>query len=323
MNGQSRITSATVQGPPLSWAEQAAQNPWGSSRSTRNSRWIVKSGGAPVSSFSWNCQRTVTSATVQGPPLSWAEQAAQNPWGSSRSTRNSRWIVKSGGAPVSSFSWNCQSRVTSATVQGPPLSWAEQAAQNPWGSSRSTCNSQWIVKTDSVSSTNKEGNPFQGPIIPYKTFGQPKLTLGNWYLKRYQFVLPNNSFECRDNGDAPHLLKWTCTFTCPLTANTFASGQYVGVDSTRFSTSMGRDDCLIVWFYTKKEAEHAAAARALDCLNFMEKELLKGQSRVEYYNYCLELPEIPSIPYPIHTKQASGSCNDEEKYAYEYDMRNA
>jgi hypothetical protein len=46
-----------------------------------------------------------------------------------------RLVENIGGAPLSSFSWNCQSRVTSATVQGPPLSWAEQAAQNPWGSS--------------------------------------------------------------------------------------------------------------------------------------------------------------------------------------------
>ena len=224
-----------------------------------------------------------------------------------------RLVENIGGAPLSSLSWNYQSRVTSATVQGPPLSWAEQAAQNTWGSSRSTRNSRWIIKTDSLSSTNKEDNPFQGPSLPHKTFGQPKLTLGNWYFKRYQILLPNDAFECRDNGDAPHLLKWTCTFTCPLTANTFASGQYVGADSTRFSTSMDRDDCLTVWFYTKKEAEHAAAARALDCLNFMEKELYKGQSSVEYYNYCLELPEIPSNPYPLQTKQASGSRNDEEK----------
>lgn len=225
-----------------------------------------------------------------------------------------RLVDNIGGAPLKSYSWNYQSRVTSPSVPGPPLSWADQAAQNPWSSSNGTRNSRWIVKTDSVSSTHKEDNPFQGPSLPHKTFGQPKLTLGNWYSKRYQILLPNESFECRNNGDAPHLLKWTCTFTCPLTANSFASGQYVGADRTRFSTSMDGDDCLIVWFHTKKEAEHAAAARALDCLNFMEKERFKGQSSVEYYNYCLERPEIPSIPYPTQTQQTSGSRTDEEKF---------
>jgi hypothetical protein len=48
----------------------------------------------------------------------------------------------------------------------------------------------------------------------------------------------------------------------------------------------------------KKEAEHAAATRPLDCLNYMEKELSKGQHRIEYHSYCLEEPVVPPILYP-------------------------
>ena len=128
------------------------------------------------------------------------------------------------------------------------------------------------------------------PIIPHKTFGQPKNSLGKWYAKRYNIPLANNCFECRNNGAVPHLLKWACTFTCPLTGNTFKSGQYVGSDETRYSID-GSD---VVWYDRKKEAEHAAAARALDCLNFMEKEVLK--------TYAVEWLLIRScfwLPFPL------------------------
>jgi hypothetical protein len=54
------------------------------------------------------------------------------------------------------------------------------------------------------------------------------------------------------------------------------SGQYVGADKARFHTNGDEKGGMVFWFHTKKEAEHAAAARALDCLNCMEKELSKG-----------------------------------------------
>lgn len=226
-----------------------------------------------------------------------------------------RLLENLGGTPLRSLPWNKNSSKINNTTKM-PSSWLDQAAQNPWGSSTSTQNTSWIVKTDHASTSvtsKKDDNPFQGPAVPHKTFGQPKLTLGNWFYKRYQILLPNDCFECRDNGDAPHLLKWTCIFTCPLTTNRFASGQYVGADDTRFSISRDEDDRVVVWFHTKKEAEHAAAARALDCLNFMEQQLSEGHRCIEYHNYCLEEPTIPSIPYPPPTHGKNGSNNNKEE----------
>lgn len=181
------------------------------------------------------------------------------------------------------------------------LPWQNQANQNSWGSNSNKKETKWVRKTNNSSAssaTNEVDNPYGGPALPHKTFGQPKVTLGNWYYKRYKIVLSNDTFECRDNGGAPHLLKWTCTFTCPLTSNSFTSGQYVGADKSRFHTTGDEKVGKVVWFHTKKEAEHAAAARALDCLNYMEKELSKGQHRIEYHSYCLEEPVVPPILYP-------------------------
>mmetsp|Transcript_23111 Transcript_23111/g.33116 ORF Transcript_23111/g.33116 Transcript_23111/m.33116 type:complete len:411 (+) Transcript_23111:58-1290(+) len=185
-------------------------------------------------------------------------------------------------------------------------------ATNPWGT-HSTKSTRWVDLTinEEVSTkwTTASHNPFIGsPVLPHKTFGQPKLTLGNWYYKRYQILLTNDCFECTNNGAASHVLKWTCTFDCPITGNTFKSGQYTGADETRFSV----DDEKIVWYDRKKEAEHASAARALDCLNFMEKIVLET-AVVEYHSYCKEDPIVPPIPYPPHVDKTNQQQEDSSR----------
>jgi hypothetical protein len=93
------------------------------------------------------------------------------------------------------------------TVVKMSLLWQNQANQNAWGSISRTKKMKWVRKTNNFSAsstTNAVDIPNGGLALPHKTFGQPKVTLGNWYYKRYQIVLSNDTFECRNNGGAPH-----------------------------------------------------------------------------------------------------------------------
>lgn len=72
-----------------------------------------------------------------------------------------------------------------------------------------------------------------------------------------------------------------------------------------------------VWFSSKKEAEHAAAARALDCLVFMNRHLENksdpnDKNIDEYHFYCQEKPTIPPIPYPPNVSRSGSRIAENE-----------
>jgi len=107
-------------------------------------------------------------------------------------------------------------------------------------------------------------------------------------MQKFSIQLTNENFKSRNNAGPPHDMRWTCTFVTPNTNEAFNSARY---GDSRFYTisedidtsSTGTAD--IVWYKKRKLAEHAAAARALDCLMYRE-----FQRDTSAWRICLDLP---------------------------------
>jgi hypothetical protein len=159
------------------------------------------------------------------------------------------------------------------------------------------------------SDANKYKNMKSVPI----TKDVPMVTLTNWYSKRYSDVqVTKDCFriihnQMTGNSDVQKL-RFTAVFTCPLSGNKFHSGQWHGIDESEYSTTTTTSDsdsadegsantgvATVVWYYKKNDAKHAAAARALDCLNYM---LEQEEGGMNYYGYCKEVPAVPPLPFP-------------------------
>jgi len=124
--------------------------------------------------------------------------------------------------------------------------------------------------------------PYAGiPNLPNKTMGVPKNALSAHYGKRHLGIpLSNIQFHSWSDNGASHLLKWSSTFTCPITQEKFQSGRYG--DERFWVVKDGT-----VWYRKKMMAEHAAAARALDCFLWRESGCQDGS---ESWRLCVEEP---------------------------------
>lgn len=75
----------------------------------------------------------------------------------------------------------------------------------------------------------------------------------------------------RHDGGAPHAMKWTSVFCCPISGEVFPSGrlQMDGIEPAEvvFDEVTGQE---VIFYDRKKMAEHAAAARAHDCIIYRE-----------------------------------------------------
>lgn len=94
------------------------------------------------------------------------------------------------------------------------------------------------------------------------------------------FIVSVLSPSDRNDGGPPHALKWTSIFLCPVTGEVFCSGR-CGEES---SFQVQREATEVVVWYTKKtSAEHAAAARAVDCSRLRDGKWCERLSHDEPY----------------------------------------
>lgn len=122
----------------------------------------------------------------------------------------------------------------------------------------------------------------------HPSFENPKNALSLWYGQRYkdQKFQMNECFVTWPDENSPsHAKTFTSVFKCPITLEKFMSGKWK--NPKRFSTTMEKSDdpgasVEVIWFSKKKDAEHAAAANALDCLSFREDG--------KCYNLCEDAP---------------------------------
>mmetsp|Transcript_16688 Transcript_16688/g.24992 ORF Transcript_16688/g.24992 Transcript_16688/m.24992 type:complete len:255 (-) Transcript_16688:42-806(-) len=130
------------------------------------------------------------------------------------------------------------------------------------------------------------------PILPM-SLGNPKNALSVWYGRRHKdFTFSvNECFVTWDfGGGSDHEKYWTSIFTSPASQEKFMSGILISKPNktkiTQEKAKEGIQEVTIVWYKKKKEAEHAAAARALDCLSYREGM----NQRNMCYNLCQEHP---------------------------------
>lgn len=145
---------------------------------------------------------------------------------------------------------------------------------------------------------------FQGPFM-MANLGVPKNALTAWYGKRYKNdgKVSNKAFITWSNNAPTHLLRFTSVFKCPVTGEYFASGRF-GVDKPYEVTEeicaipAGQQQGLkveVIWYSKKMKAEHAAAARALDCLSYREG----NGNIVKCYSLCEEKPYLDPTEAPL------------------------
>jgi len=111
------------------------------------------------------------------------------------------------------------------------------------------------------------------PILPL-SLGNPKNALSVWYGRRHKdfTFCVNDCFVSWDFGLA-HEKYFTSIFTCPASQEKFMSGMLKSKPKkAKVILEKAKEGMQveIVWYKKKKEAEHAAAARALDCLSYRE-----------------------------------------------------
>jgi len=116
----------------------------------------------------------------------------------------------------------------------------------------------------------------------------PKKELHALYGKPHrQTVISNSNFFTWNDDGQHHILKWTSIFVCPITGELFRSGRYHGAAVTNDDVQS------IVWYPKKIQAEHGAAARAFDCLNY------RDQTAATHGKAVAALPTIGiDTPYP-------------------------
>lgn len=104
-------------------------------------------------------------------------------------------------------------------------------------------------------------------------------------------VVSGEHFHTFHDSGAAHLLRWTCIFVCPITAELFFAVPYSGcgnlVLSPNTSFNGGNDnnntkDPRIgkYWFQKKSNAEHGAAACAHDCIVYRDQVASLGLGSV-------------------------------------------
>lgn len=153
---------------------------------------------------------------------------------------------------------------------------------------------------DETNEVKKFSETMKGmPFLP-KNLGAPKNVIPQWYAKRYKdiFFKSNDCFFTWNDGGKAHEMYHTSVFKCPVTGELFGSGKFGDnkdlyqerKESGENATDVDCDDekVTIVWHRKKKDSEHAAAARALDCLSFREGEGVLSMC----YGLCDEVPYL-------------------------------
>jgi hypothetical protein len=96
-----------------------------------------------------------------------------------------------------------------------------------------------------------------------RQMGVPKAALYTLYSKPpYRINLSTENYYCWNDGGPPHNMCFTGIFCCPQSGEIFRSGRY-GDDASLYQYKDG-----LYWYAKKGMAEHGAAARAHDCLQY-------------------------------------------------------
>lgn len=123
----------------------------------------------------------------------------------------------------------------------------------------------------------------------------PKGALIKWYERVHKEISfsPSCFITWHDKG-LSHERRYTTVFKCPLTGEIFSCGQYGKVENYLVkeeelsSETMGDNaeegNSSVVWYRKRIMAEHAAAARALDCLYLRELRV----SHTSAIRLCIE-----------------------------------
>mmetsp|Transcript_6262 Transcript_6262/g.11840 ORF Transcript_6262/g.11840 Transcript_6262/m.11840 type:complete len:243 (+) Transcript_6262:94-822(+) len=132
---------------------------------------------------------------------------------------------------------------------------------------------------------------YDGPILPQSIMA-PKNSLSVWYSRRYKdFVFRANDCFVSWHCGPDHERYFTCVFTCPSSGEKFTCGTF-GNEAIKKTTEEkvkdGDDIVTVIWYRKKKDAENAAAARALDCFSYREGE---GDMK-KSYGLCTEPPYL-------------------------------
>ena len=135
----------------------------------------------------------------------------------------------------------------------------------PVSNSTSTC--------DSMMAEDEAPLDVSAAVIGDQNASPPKALLQRYYQERYlDFVSINKYLFNYDNGDAHHRLH-TSVFVDPTNCTErFACGRLIGNGKSP-SYEVSLEECHsgesveVVWYRRKKDAENAAAARALDCIS--------------------------------------------------------
>jgi hypothetical protein len=140
--------------------------------------------------------------------------------------------------------------------------------------------------SSSVAATMKVNNNKETKSPPKST---PISKLNEWFQQSFGITTIKKHFHL--HGD---LNNWTCAFVCPITHDTFPSGQY----GSHYVTDPQSGT---VWHSTRKEAEHAAAARMIDSIAAAQYLIPADCERLLIVNkaasagpyYCRGQPPLP------------------------------
>jgi hypothetical protein len=184
----------------------------------------------------------------------------------------------------------------------------------------STWNDVETIIHDTPQAENEEKQPSSIPPLDRtstSTIGIPKAKLHLLYGKPpRRKVITSEHYHTWHDSSPSHILKWTAIFVCPINAELFFAGRYFCGGSGATATSSSIDDrsntgSILVWFVKKVNAEHAAAARAYDCMMYRDANNMSARTMD---SAILEPTEMMGLekPYlqPIYRLPELGIPND-------------
>ena len=158
------------------------------------------------------------------------------------------------------------------------------------------------------SQTQMPSNDSKQPIT---TAQAPKAALYQFYgRKPRRKQLSNDDYLVWNNGGRPHELKFTAIFHCPLTGELFPAARH-GDPKYYVSESMMNhlgQKVEVVWYTKKSLAEHGAACRVLDCLNYREAVQTGNDPQTIVYMgddapyMRTQAPDLPPVPPLVGAK---------------------
>jgi len=128
----------------------------------------------------------------------------------------------------------------------------------------------------------------------------PKAALYEWYGKKTRKIQPlAEKFVTWDNGKMDQQQLYTSIFKDPTTNEAFLAGPWSDTAGEGNMELPNKDG--LYWFRKKSKAEHAAAARALDCLQLREGGNLDSCCFGEAKPYWpSQQPTLPLNEIPAH-----------------------